>query len=347
MPTKASPSGGTASPSAAPQMCSGVWGRQLHGGRLFWFCRKEMVSPSSRPAAQPDEVPRWGVQGDGHGVGNLAPAHGTELRRDAASTFPCQFCIQSGGGVVSLWTKPTGNHTTLSSSTGKSHQPSVGTSPTQRGGLDREDTNPTSLEGVGLGAAAIDLRTNRAIAEMPPPGKHPLVGDTVAERVTATKCPPESPQLQGASSPIPSGVFTAAAPLAVPAWGDSPSTQSWRPDGRIRRGAHLLGLGVNLPLHPASSPCFLCSTVQPPVGNSRLLLLQSGRQGEGTGRLTLSTSSREQCHPKYPPSAPSLFPGLESLPFAMPEEGQAAPHSAQRPAKPGGRGIHCGSNHPP
>lgn len=63
MPTKASPSGGTASPSAAPQMCSGVWGRQLHGGRLFWFCRKEMVSPSSHPAVQPNEVPRWDVQG--------------------------------------------------------------------------------------------------------------------------------------------------------------------------------------------------------------------------------------------------------------------------------------------
>lgn len=112
---------------------------------------------------------------------------------------------------MSLWTKPTGNQTTLSSPTGKSHQPSVGTSPTQRGGLDSKDTSPTSLEGVGLGAAAIDLRTNRVMAEVPPPCKHPLVSDTTAESVTATKCPPESPQLPGASSPIPTGALTAAA----------------------------------------------------------------------------------------------------------------------------------------
>lgn len=147
MPTKALPSGGTASLSAAPQMCSGVWGRQLHGGRLSWFRRKEMVSPSSHPAAQPNEVPRWDVQGDGHGVGRLALIHGTEVQKDTAPTFPCQFQGQRGGGVVFLWTKPTGNQITLSLPAGKSHQPSMGTPPAQRGGLDREDTSSASLEG--------------------------------------------------------------------------------------------------------------------------------------------------------------------------------------------------------
>lgn len=32
-----------------------------------------MVSPSSHPAVQPNEVARWDVQGDGRRVGNLAP----------------------------------------------------------------------------------------------------------------------------------------------------------------------------------------------------------------------------------------------------------------------------------
>lgn len=32
-------------PTGSSQMCAGVWGWQLHGGGLFWFCRKEMVSP--------------------------------------------------------------------------------------------------------------------------------------------------------------------------------------------------------------------------------------------------------------------------------------------------------------
>lgn len=75
MPTakQASPSGGTASPAAALQMCAGLWGWRLHGGELFWFCRKEMVSPSFHPAVQPNEVARWDVRGDGHRVGNLAP----------------------------------------------------------------------------------------------------------------------------------------------------------------------------------------------------------------------------------------------------------------------------------
>lgn len=75
-----------------------VWGWRLRGGGLFWLCRKEMVSPSSHPATQPNEVARWDVQGDRHRVGNLAPglchpksfAHGTELQRDAPSTFPGQ-----------------------------------------------------------------------------------------------------------------------------------------------------------------------------------------------------------------------------------------------------------------
>lgn len=83
----------------------------------------------------------------------------------------------------------------------------MGTPPAQRGGLGREDSSPAYLEGVGLGAAAIELRTNRAIAEVPPPGKHPLVGDTEAASATATKCPPDSLQLPGASSPIPTGAL--------------------------------------------------------------------------------------------------------------------------------------------
>lgn len=81
-----------------------------------------------------------GRAGDGHGVGSLARSHGAELSRDAASAFPCQFHSWGAGGVVSLRTKPAGNQITLSSPTGKSHQPSMGTPPAQRGGLGREDT---------------------------------------------------------------------------------------------------------------------------------------------------------------------------------------------------------------
>lgn len=181
------------------------------------------------------------MQGDGHRVGNMALIHGTELWRDAVSMFPCQFHSRSGGGVVSLWTKPTGNQITLSSPTGKSHQPSMGTPPAQRGGLDREDSSPASLEGVGVAAAATELRTNRAITEVPPPGKHPLVGDTEAASATATECPPEIPSSQehpllfplGLSLHLhvgPSAAFSCTP--AMPAWGHSPSTQSWSPDER-------------------------------------------------------------------------------------------------------------------
>lgn len=197
MPTKASPSGGTASPSAAPQMCSGVWGRQLHGGRLFWFYRKEMVSPSSHPAAQPKEVPRWDVQGDWTWGGPpRSPANSTARVMEAWCS-----CGQSPLETRSPFPHPLGRATSQE----WGHHQLRGVAWTEK------ILALLSLEGVGLGAAAIDLRTNGAIAEVPPPGKHPLVGDTEAESAIATKCPPESPQFPGASSPIPTGALTAAA----------------------------------------------------------------------------------------------------------------------------------------
>lgn len=96
-------------------------------------------------------------------------------------------------------------------------------------------------------------------------------------------CPPETPRLPGASSPFPTGSHCShtwypvaetpgpsASPQAMPALrGGSPSIPSWRPDGRTRRQAHPLLLGLNGPFHPAPSPNFLCSTqCSPPVGNS-------------------------------------------------------------------------------
>lgn len=142
-------------------------------------------------------------------------------------------------------------------------QPSVGTPPTQSGGLDSEDTSPTSLEGVGLGAAAIDLRTYRVIAEVPPPRKH-LWSVTPRLKVSQLQSAHLSPhssqehplpfplalslQLHVGPSGCDTGAFSCTAGQCQPG-GDSPSTGSWRPDGRTRRGAHLLWLGVN---HPPS-----------------------------------------------------------------------------------------------
>lgn len=105
---------------------------------------------------------------------------------------------------------------------------------------------------------------NAAIAKVLPPDKHPLVCDTKAESIPTTHeqvptAPRSIPSLSHRGSHSSHTWYPAPTPQA----GDSLSTQSWRPDGRTRRGAHLLWLGVNQPFHPAPSPSFLWS-MQPP-----------------------------------------------------------------------------------
>ncbi|XP_026716343.1 uncharacterized protein LOC113486522 isoform X2 [Athene cunicularia] len=94
-------------------------------------------------------------------------------------------------GDFTLWTKPSGQQTALSSPISKSHQPSARTPPpAQMGGLDGEGSSPTCLEElIPAGVCSSRSETNTAMAKVLPPDKHPLVCNTKAESVPTTHAP--------------------------------------------------------------------------------------------------------------------------------------------------------------
>lgn len=161
MPTakQASPSGGTASPSAAPQMCAGSGAGDSVGVGFFGFAERKWFPPHPTLPRSLMRLQGGMCRGIDTGWATLPQAYVTpsplpmglscrEMHPPPSLANNRATGMSRSDGGFTLWTKPSGNQTTLSSPTAKSHQPSAGMPPAQTGGLDGEGTSPTCLEGL-------------------------------------------------------------------------------------------------------------------------------------------------------------------------------------------------------